>query len=431
MLGMIGKLAHMIPRMRSKGSPAAAAIGALMRGQVNTARSYERLRKEAYCRNPIVRSCITEKANAMGSVAWEVIDSKGDTVEDHPILDLLAAPNPTQTAGQFWRDFMIAYDVGGGAPLHVNGAFSSAGENVEPIEPGAAQSRPQMVKELYVYAPSNVGIVPGPAGVPAEYRWDNSGRKIVFNVDQTNGNSRIRVYRHALGLDDEPYRYGIPPVETCAAHVDYYNVAMQYNVNLLDQDAVPKGYWHSEGEEWMTEEHMDQVIAHIHGQMSGPQGNKSPVVDKLRFFPTNLTPRDIDWLPGMQFCSREIARTLDVPPLLLGISGDNTYANYETALLAFYAGTILPLARDLARMFNSWLMPAWDPSLRLVVDEESIPALEPIRVQKWDKVGNSPVLTINEKREALGYPPIDDPEADTIMVPANTLPLGLDGADVQ
>ena len=37
-----------------------------------------------------------------------------------------------------------------------------------------------------------------------------------------------------------------------------------------------------------------------------------------------------------------------VPPMLLGIPGDNTYANYQEANRAFYRLTVLPLAERIA-----------------------------------------------------------------------------------
>ena len=42
--------------------------------------------------------------------------------------------------------------------------------------------------------------------------------------------------------------------------------------------------------------------------------------------------------------AREIAMAFGVPPMLMGIPGDATYANYQEANRAFYRLTVLPLA---------------------------------------------------------------------------------------
>ena len=41
--------------------------------------------------------------------------------------------------------------------------------------------------------------------------------------------------------------------------------------------------------------------------------------------------------------AREIALAFGVPPMLLGIPGDNTYSNYQEANRAFWRQTVLPL----------------------------------------------------------------------------------------
>jgi phage portal protein BeeE len=41
--------------------------------------------------------------------------------------------------------------------------------------------------------------------------------------------------------------------------------------------------------------------------------------------------------------------------MLLGIPGDNTYANYQEAQRAFWRGTVLPLVSRMAKAFSAWL----------------------------------------------------------------------------
>jgi len=44
-----------------------------------------------------------------------------------------------------------------------------------------------------------------------------------------------------------------------------------------------------------------------------------------------------------------------VPPMLLGIPGDATYANYQEANRAFYRLTVLPLATRVTSAVADWL----------------------------------------------------------------------------
>jgi phage portal protein BeeE len=53
--------------------------------------------------------------------------------------------------------------------------------------------------------------------------------------------------------------------------------------------------------------------------------------------------------------AREIAMAFGVPPMLLGIPGDATYANYQEANRAFYRLTVLPLAARVTAALAHWL----------------------------------------------------------------------------
>ncbi len=56
--------------------------------------------------------------------------------------------------------------------------------------------------------------------------------------------------------------------------------------------------------------------------------------------------------------AREIALAFGVPPMLLGIPGDNTYSNYREANRVFWRQTVLPLAARFGAALTQWLAPA-------------------------------------------------------------------------
>ena len=45
--------------------------------------------------------------------------------------------------------------------------------------------------------------------------------------------------------------------------------------------------------------------------------------------------------------------------------------------------------------------------IRIVVDTDRIDALAADRAALWERVSNAAFLTLNEKREAIGYAPIE------------------------
>ncbi len=88
-----------------------------------------------------------------------------------------------------------------------------------------------------------------------------------------------------------------------------------------------------------------------------------------------FSPADMDFINAKHVSAREIALAFGVPPMLLGIPGDNTYANYQEANRALWRQTILPLLDKAADALNGWLAPKFGPQFRLVYDMDAIPAL--------------------------------------------------------
>jgi phage portal protein BeeE len=88
--------------------------------------------------------------------------------------------------------------------------------------------------------------------------------------------------------------------------------------------------------------------------------------------------------------------------MLLGIPGDNTYANYVEANKALWRGTIIPLVRRVADDLSAWLAPAFGGRLELVPDLEGIEALAEDRAALWARVGAAEFLSDEEKRGMVG-----------------------------
>ena len=122
-----------------------------------------------------------------------------------------------------------------------------------------------------------------------------------------------------------------------------------------------------------------------------------------------FSPKDMDFISAKHVAAREVALALGVPPMLLGIPGDNTYSNYAEANRSFWRQTILPLVTRTAKAISGWLGPAFDEGadLELRPDLDAIEALSTEREALWERVRVADFLTINEKRAAVGYEPVE------------------------
>ena len=117
----------------------------------------------------------------------------------------------------------------------------------------------------------------------------------------------------------------------------------------------------------------------------------------------SLSPKDMDFLEAKNAAAREIALALGVPPMLLGIPGDNTFSNYQEAQRAFWRQTVLPLFNRTMQALSNWLAPAWDDRLQLRGDLDQIEALTIEREALWARLQATSFLTDDEKRAAIGY----------------------------
>jgi len=127
----------------------------------------------------------------------------------------------------------------------------------------------------------------------------------------------------------------------------------------------------------------------------------------LDWRPMSLSPRDMDFLEAKHAAAREIALAFGVPPMLLGIPGDNTYSNYQEANRVFWRQSVLPLAGRIGCALTHWLSPVFGENLMLAADTDRIEALNADRATLWERVSKAPFLTVNEKRLAAGYGPIE------------------------
>ncbi len=112
----------------------------------------------------------------------------------------------------------------------------------------------------------------------------------------------------------------------------------------------------------------------------------------------------MDFVEAKNAAARDIALAFGVPPLLLGLPGDSTHANYAEANRALYRQTLIPLARRTGQAVANWLEPVFG-AVEVEPDLDRIEALAAERESLWRRVQAADFLTPPEKREAVGYPP--------------------------
>ena len=203
--------------------------------------------------------------------------------------------------------------------------------------------------------------------------------------------------------------YGMSPIEAASSAIDLHNAASGWNKALLDNAARPSGalvYTAAEGH--LTEEQFARLKAELETNYQGAMNAGRPLLLEggLDWRAMSLTPQEMDFIEAKHVAAREIALALGLPPMLLGIPGDNTYSNYAEASRVFWRQTVLPLVARTLKALTVWLAPSFGEGLELRPALDRVEALASERSALWDRVQHADFLTVDEKRAAVGYGPL-------------------------
>jgi HK97 family phage portal protein len=374
-----------------------------------TPRRYDKFAEEGYQKNIIVYKAINERMTAVQQAVWQVQKRVGDDWEEAPdseLAKLLARPNEFQGTSAFFGA-LCGYDS------------ISGNMYIEAVKP--SPGRPPV--ELHVLRPDRMKVVPGPQGPAAyEYSVDGAYRKR-WNVSE----NAIRHLKQFNPLNDW---YGLSPLEAAAFDVDIHTSTLAWNKSLLDNGARPSGALvyapRQEGApDQLDEDNYNRLKMELDEQYSGTANAGRPFLLEggLTWQALSLSPAEMDYINSKNTTARDIVMAFDVPPMLLGLPGDNTFSNLKEARIGFWEQWVLTWLYNLRDELNAWLAPQFGDEFRIVIDEDAILALAPRREAVWDRVNEATFLSIEEKREATGYPR-DLREGEVVLVPATLIPAG-------
>lgn len=358
-------------------------------GPVWTPRDYAAIARNGFARNVIAYRCVRLVAEAAASVPLGV-SCDGDNMSDTALTRLLARPNPEQDGTSLLEDFYGYLQTAGNAYL----------EGVR-IEDG--------VRELYVLRPDRIKVRPGRDGWPGGYDYQVGGRTTQFRREE-DGFMPVLHLKLFNPLNDY---YGLAPLEAAGNAVDIHNAACAWNKALLDNAARPSGaliYKGPDDAANLTADQFERLKAELQETYQGQANAGRPMVldGGLDWKPMSHSPAELDFIAAKHSAARDVALAFGVPPQLLGIPGDNTYATYREANLAFWRQTVLPLARKGAAALSGWLCGSGEA---IACDISGIEALASERSARLERIMAADFLSDAEKRVALGFPAIAGGEA--------------------
>lgn len=362
-----------VPGRKALDHPRSWATG--LRGSVGEPPlSYAARVEEAYGRNAIAQRAVRLVSESLGHAPIIVA---GD---DHPAAALL--------------DPMLRETIATHLLLHGN-AYLATGLDHRG-QPAA----------LWALRPEAISVETGADGWPKAFVQRLGQDRRVWPADWGSGEPPLLHLKLLNPLDD---RMGVGCLGAAADAVALLNAAARWNRSLIANAARPSGALVHEGRDGapLSPEQFDRLRDEVEGAFQGAVNAGRPMLLEggLKWQPIALTPAELDFGRAREAAAREVALAFGVPPMLLGLPGDATYANYAQANVALWRLTVLPLLTKVLHGLSGHLAHFW-PGLRLEPDLDAIPALWSDREALWRHVSAADFLTVDEKRALLGWGPM-------------------------
>lgn len=341
---------------------------------------------QAFAKNPVVYRCVRMISESTSSMPFAIVENRVE-LNEHPMLDLLSKPNARQSGPKFMECLYGHLLISGNVYLIK-------------VEVG------DELKEIHILDPAKVRPILDEKGWPKAYEYTTGSLTTRYNLEEI---------LHLALFNPSDDINGLSPLASANMALDIHNSASSWNKALLDNSARPSGalvYASTAGEN-LTDDQFNRLKSELEEGYTGATRAGRPMVLEggLDWKAMGYSPRDMDFLQAKNGAAREIALAFGVPPMLLGIPGDNTYSNYQEANRAFWRQTVLPLAHKTACDIGNWLAYEFGEKISLIPNLETVDALSSDRDGLWMRLGQADFLTDDEKREALGYLPLETENA--------------------
>ncbi len=336
--------------------------------------SYEGRVREAYVDNAVAQRAVRIVAEGVGSAPLAPMDDA--------IAPLLGATSAVQPLLETIAAHLLLH---GNAYVRV-----MCGVDDQP-------------SELFALRPDRITVEPDEKGWPVAYAYHAGEHQTRFPAQDAMGRPAIIHIKAFHPTDDH---YGLGCLGAAAKAVAVHNAAAEWNKALLDNAARPSGalvFDPGPDGSALSADQFDRLRAEMEASFAGSGNAGRPMLLEggLKWQSMSMTPADMDFVALKAAAAREIALAFGVPPMLLGLPGDNSYANYREANRALWRLTILPLAGKILDGLSGALG-AWGENVHLAVDRDQIPALSEDRERLWNQVSAADFLSPEEKRTMLG-----------------------------
>ena len=368
---------------------------------INSAQNFTQDLIKGYMKNEIVYSIVNKIADTASNVPVIMVDKEGKTLPAHWFNRLTEYTNDDTT----WKELVFNYYV---YLLSIGNSYIYA--------PTLSSGR---TTELWTM-PSDIvmALAGGYIDPIAGYKIIEGDQEQFFDKkDVIHG--KLFNPRYQAGA----WVYGLSPIEVAAEVIRGLNAGNERLAILLETGAPPF-IISSQTPEGLTELQQEMLEKAYKRKFTDISKPNVPMMTgtPVKVERVGINPADLEIVNNSEHALRVLCNIYGVPSVLFNDNASSTYNNVSQARKDFYEFTIMPLNKMFAQKVKHKLFR--DEDVYLKFDYSQIEVLQESFHKKALTLSTLWELTANEKRELLGYEPINDPAMDEILKPNNLEPIG-------
>ena len=364
---------------------------------------------------------------ATAQVMRRVDSQQAEPLEDHPILSLVAEPEPGMVGNLLWGWIVQDYKLFGNAYLRKQ-RIAGPGSQVVALQ----------------YIPQDMIRPVGDGRNPlTHYTYTTDGRSYQLEL--------VDVIHFRYGRDPDDIRLGRSPVQSVLREIATDNTASSSAFGLLANGAMPSIMVGPDakdsGQIDMSPDDARQIKRSLRENLTGDNAGGIVVmsgpykVDRVSLTPSELALDSVRRVPEERICS-----ALGINPMVLGLGAGldrSTYSNYERAQQAAWEDGMVPLLRAVADTLTVSLLPDFPESqegdfvrfdlsnVRALMDDRQA---EAERAERLYKAG---VADLAEAKRIAGLEATDDmvgvmhPSAASVVPQEPEIPAAVRSIDMK
>jgi len=315
---------------------------------------------KAYADEGWVYACVSRRALDLATAPIYLVSKKDKKkVEEHAVLDLLAAPNPAMDRFSFLEQYETSLLITGNLYWFLDEYKAGMPTKIWPLVPSLVKIIPDEEKGKYIKA----------------FEYSVNGKKLVYTPE---------FLKHQKLMNPRDMFYGLAPLSAARMSADTHRASSRWNLRFFDKGARPDFVvelpsaldpaTRKRAEEKLRTQYQGEENAH--GTMFLAKGASAKIL--------NVSQKDMDFLGQKKMSREEICSVYRVPPCLVGLFEYANYATAEEQEKMYFRSTVLPDAERFVHFLNANILPLFDrgSALMFMVDKSELPALQEDEVQR-------------------------------------------------